>query len=330
MKCNKLLFSLCPLSVLLLGLGPSKASPVPLYSFNFSPIGPLEIGGEDYTFTGTARASRNMSGVRESFYVYITGQSTPVYFTRTAAHSVSSRAAVDLTFTLPVKDYLTSAGFTCSLEVTNSSDSIVQRLSFNIKPITESTINVNNYTSSYCSFPDTIVDPDGSYATPYERFMFDNFIDYFDVDNYHRLIIKNQKITYACSKPYSGGTAYLHFVDNDRLFPDLDDRRKVPEVLIPLRIIQDGGVYFDFPSNMYVNPQSLSMSLTAKPGYMLTNYFYLPINKRSKLVDRKFTLRVKDFGHNKTSFTWDIYYTNTRDLIGDCSNSDYCVVGEVD
>ena len=327
MKCNKLLFSLCPLSVVLLGLGPSKA--VPPYTFSFSPIGPIEIGGDDLTFTGTGKASSSLKNIRERFSVYITGQSTPCYMSTTASHTTVMNRTVELTFTLPVKDYLTSAGFTCVIQVINSSNTVLQELSFDIKPIPKTTINVNDYLSSYCSFDRTIIDPDRSTRNPQERFMFDNFLDYFDVDNYYRLKLNNQKMTYACYKVFPGGKAYLHFIDNDHLFPDLDDKRKVPEVLIPLRIINDGGIYFDFPTNMYVNPQSLSMSLEAKPGYKLTNYFYLPINSRSKLVDRKFTLVVKDFGHNKTNFNWDIYYTNTRDLIGDCANSDYCVVGEV-
>ena len=79
---------------------------------------------------------------------------------------------------------------------------------------------------------------------------------------------------------------------------------------------------------MYVNPTSLEMSLVAKPGFVATPYFYLPKNKCEELLDQTFTIMVEEFGHGKTRFNWDIKYTNNHRLIGDCSNSDYCVVGE--
>ena len=161
--------------------------------------------------------------------------------------------------------------------------------------------------------------------------MFNKFIDYFNVNSYHRLSLTDFILTYTCDVPTTTGNAYLTFKDYNHVFKDLDDGGEVPEVRIPLTMTykKNKGVLFAFPSKMYVNPSSLDMSLNIKPGYKETRYFYLPINRRKDLLDQKFTLEVNNFGLNETSFSWDIYYTNNRDLIGDCSNSDYCVVGEV-
>ena len=136
-------------------------------------------------------------------------------------------------------------------------------------------------------------------------------------------------VSYECDVPFSSCVAHLHYVDYLKVFPYLDSSDDVPIVEIPLGVRNIfNRVWFSFPSNMYVNPTSLEMSLVAKPGFVATPYFYLPKNKCEELLDQTFTIMVEEFGHGKTRFNWDIKYTNNHRLIGDCSNSDYCVVGE--
>lgn len=328
MKLNRLLISLTPLSVLMLGLSPSKVSIKPFLT-NFNVLGPIEVGGEDIEFKGSITPTKYYASIRESFYVYVKGESTPCSLQRKAFHGASSNKAISLTFTIPVKDYCTPVGFSCTFQVVDSRDQELQSFSFDIKPISPSFINSKDYTKNFCSFPGTLVDPDSPNTVVIESFMFNKCLDYFNVDSYYRLSLDGILLNYSCGKISTRGQAYLSFIDYDHLFPDLDDDQLIPEVRIPLKIQNKKGIIFAFPDKMYVNPASLSMSLEPKPGYKQTTNFYLPINGRSKLLDRKFTLEVIDFGHNKTSFNWDIYYTNTRDLFGECSNSDYCVIGEV-
>ena len=80
---------------------------------------------------------------------------------------------------------------------------------------------------------------------------------------------------------------------------------------------------------MYVNQKTLEMSLDPGVDLVPTNYFYLPINRCSDLLDQVFTIKFDSFGMNKNKFSWDMRYTNDRDLIGDCRNSEYCVDGEI-
>ena len=80
---------------------------------------------------------------------------------------------------------------------------------------------------------------------------------------------------------------------------------------------------------MYVNEKTLDMSLNPKEGFIPTDHFYLPINKSSDLLDEVFTLTFNHFGHGDSNFTWDMRYTNSRNFIGDCQNSEYCIKGEI-
>ena len=325
---NKLLISLIPLSISLLGLGRAVDPPI---KTTFFPIGPFHIGDPDYELAGFATPTKTYRELREQLLTYVTGEDVPVKVSKTAYHEAGRNERYDLTFIIPINSRLTPAGLTCVLQFVDGSNNVVHSFSWNIKPVTPETINAKEYTKNYFTKTYAIVDPDDGKNKYAERIMFNKFIDYFNVNSYHRLSLTDFILTYTCDVPTTTGNAYLTFKDYNHVFKDLDDGGEVPEVRIPLTMTykKNKGVLFAFPSKMYVNPSSLDMSLDIKPGYKETRYFYLPINRRKDLLDQKFTLEVNDFGLNETSFSWDIYYTNNRDLIGDCSNSDYCVIGEV-
>ena len=329
---NKLLFSLLPITISLLGLSPKIIIPgTNTIKTTFLPIGPFHIGDPDYTLMGYATPQKYYSQLREQLLTYIIGEDVPVTVSKTAYHEALKNEEIMLTFNIPINTRLTSAGLKCVLQFVDGDGNIVHSLTWNIKAITPETINAKDYTKNYFIKTNAVVDPDNSSNKYPEKIMFNKFIDYFNVNSYHRLSLSDFILSYSCDLPTASGTAYLKFTDYNHVFKDLDDDQEVPQFSIPISMTykRNTGVLFSFPSKMYVNPASLDMSLVVKPGYKETRYFYLPINRRGDLLDQKFTLEVNNFGLNETSFSWDIYYTNNRDLIGDCSNSDYCVVGEV-
>ena len=91
----------------------------------------------------------------------------------------------------------------------------------------------------------------------------------------------------------------------------------------------DGKVTINYAKTMYVNPKTLDMSLNPRTNFVPTNYFYLPINRCKELLDEPFNLRISKFGFAQNDILWTMHYTNTRLLIGDCQNSEYCVQGEI-
>ena len=299
-------------------------------SMTFDNIGPLVEYNQDITISAKLSVTKTFSSVRERLSLGTDDEEGYTYFNTTASHSITSRRSRTITFTLPLSTMFSEHGIYGQVDVLDSSSEIIISRPFYLRPAVPRTIKVQNYLSRYYTVNDVIINITNYDLYHQEKYMFSDFLDYFNVDNYYRLDLSRLKITYDCFAVFPGGNASLHFVDYNHLFPDLDDNSSVPEFDIPLTISQKKTtICFDFPKIMYVNPKTLSMSLVAKPDYLTTKYFYLPVNKKEQLLDQLFTLRVTDFGYGKTSFNWNVRYLNNRGLVGDCTDSDYCVVGEV-
>lgn len=327
---HKALISLIPLlSLPLLGFSQKIINPTKTFTMNFDPIGPFEVGADDYTLTGTITSSGTFESIQERMYVYVTGGSV-VKTQFLTTHSVIRNLGYEVSFVLPFKSALTTKGLTIDIKIYNMKVGIdIQTLEFQIKPINPKTINPSSYTSSYYVDEDIVVDPD-NYSSYYgEMVKFNKFVDYFDVDTYYRLPLDGLVITYKCAKSCPSVYAHLHFVDYLGLFPYLDNDSSIPEFDIPLISYNSSSyVYFKYENTMYVNPTTLEMSLEARPGFTPTSYFYLPKNRCEELLDQVFTFEVDSFGYGQNNFSIDVRYLNNHRLIGDCSYSDYCVIGE--
>ena len=329
MHNKKILFAIPFLAISFLGSAEKDKALTNYVVTYFSSIGGFAEGCDDYVLEGMVRPLKTMFSLKEKMTVKTTtGMMIKTQVTK--SHATVKNEFYTLTFTLPFKSSLTSIGLNVKIEFLNDSDDVLQDFKFNIKPISPTTINPHNDIDSPFVIEDIVVDPDNYSNVNKEKIGFDQTLDYFNVDNYYLLKLNDAFITYECGLPLPKCIAHLHFVDYLKIFPYLDSDDEVPSFDIPLRTISDlGGIRFAFPTNMYVNPTTLDMSLEARPGFVSTSNFYLPKNRCEELLDQIFTIDVKDFGYGKTSFSWDMRYTNNRRLIGDCSNSDYCVIVEM-
>lgn len=295
----------------------------------FNPIGPFQAYEKNCIFSGYYIAGKSKEKIRERM---IAGEDldNPIYVETKKAHDVSKNDRVDLTFTLPFAQILGPNGVKCKFQVINSSGESLNSLTFNIRPISPTKINPKFYLTSYYAIDDIVIDPDTYQYEHQEKFIFDRFIDYFNTDTYYRIDLRSLSMYYSSPRSFPGATAYLRFEDYQKVFPYLDNDGEISSFDIPLEVVNTyNRISFKFAKSMYVKPETLEMSFNARPGFKLTNYFYLPINKSDELLNQVFTLKVVDFGYGKTSFDWDIRYINNRHLIGGCDNSDYCVKGEI-
>lgn len=329
------IISLIPLSLLTVGAieKPSIDPTVPIGILNdanmrLDPIGPCEKYGEDINLTGTIVSITGISNIRERLSIGPKGGNY-TYFYTTAKHNITKGDIYSLSLPMPIHSVLGENGIDCKVQIIDLSNKEIDGFTFSLNPITKERINVNDYIRTTYSKEDIVVDPDDYQNKKTEQYRFYKFLDYFNEDNYYRLNLNKLKLTYSCAKPFPGCNAKLKFTDFNNVFPLINGGRLNTSFEIPLRYTYASGVIaFDFPEQMYVNPKTLEMSLNARPEFRITKYFYLPINKKDLLLDQTFSLEVTNFGHNKTSFSWDITYLNNRNLLGDCDNSDYCVVGE--
>jgi len=191
---------------------------------------------------------------------------------------------------------------------------------------THAKIDPNDYkTSSYVA-KNTI---NGRGLTYNEYFKFDNFRDYIDTDIYNVLSLKDFTFTHSFYYPFRYGSAYLDILDLNNAFPNLQSTTEGYK-RIPLTLSKNGSVVsFNFPDVMYVNPETLEMSLTQISGTTETRNFYMPRNKKTLLQSLKMILRVDGLGSNLIRFDYPIEYNSGNNYIGDCNDSDYCVTGGI-
>ena len=189
---------------------------------------------------------------------------------------------------------------------------------------------LNYYDDVYSLVNDLVIDTDDYLNVNTEKFMFSEFPDYIDADYYHRLDIKNLKMSYYAPNIMKNAKGYLRFYDYYNIFPYLDNNETVPYFDIPVIAKEKNNeIYMSFSGNFFVNIQTLEMSFVKRGGFVKTNYFYLPLNKSNQLLDQMFTLHFDSFGFGETSFSWDMRYITNRHLVGNCDDSEYCVKGEI-
>lgn len=234
-----------------------------------------------------------------------------------------------VTFSLPIRDYLTTNGLTLNFEiVSNSSYSVLKTYSSTFYPTSDAYINwislkQNPYTSKSLGFYS-----DGTSMKPLiETFDFTHFGDYLDIDYYYRLDISRNVFSYACPGQFKYTNAYLTFNDNDRLFPYYQHQAS-GDINIPLSMVRTGNtVNFKFKNSFYINKRTLQISNTYQSGFVSTKDFYLPINGRTKFNGKQLLFVLEGVGLDNISTSIPVRYETSSSLVGVCTDGDYCVVG---
>ena len=73
----------------------------------------------------------------------------------------------------------------------------------------------------------------------------------------------------------------------------------------------------------------MNMAYLPLSGYVATDNLYFPINQIDSVQGLNVTFTLRDFGNNKTNLSWTSTYYPTSNIIGQCNNSEYCIVGGV-
>lgn len=100
-------------------------------------------------------------------------------------------------------------------------------------------------------------------------------------------------------------------------------------VFLPLDIKKDGKTcYFEF-KDLYVDPSTLLVSLNPISGYVPTRKLYFPLDKYQLITPFQFEIMINGLGVAKSNVSIVVDYYPTGNFIGDCSNSDFCLIGGV-
>ena len=159
-------------------------------------------------------------------------------------------------------------------------------------------------------------------------FTFDGFKGIYAPDYYHKIDLKEFKIyldeTYH---DFMIGNPSIVLGNVDGVFNDIDGVDS--QVIFPLTLEDKGDYYtFSLTHTLYVNPHTLRLSSNPKVGYVQTEHIFLPVNEMKKQTEFAAMFALSSMGIDKDYWIHRFEIRATSNLLGDCHNSQYCVVRE--
>ncbi len=163
-----------------------------------------------------------------------------------------------------------------------------------------------------------------------EEYDFSNVTHDIENDVYYKFSFENFSFYCKSQLSYSFLTAYLTILDSENLFPNFHTFGK-QTIWLPLEIEQDGQLckLSLKKYKYYVNLYTLDMSTIYRKGYVMTEDIYLPKNCKSILNGKEATIQITKSGYGNNNLTITTKLNFDRNIVGSCSDSEYCVVGGV-
>lgn len=159
-------------------------------------------------------------------------------------------------------------------------------------------------------------------------FTFDGFKGIYAPDFYHKIDLKEFKI-YLDNKYHNfmRGNPQFVLANVDGVFKDIDGADS--QAIFPLTMEDKGDYYtFSLAHTLYVDPSSLRLSSNPKAGYVQTEHIFLPVNEMQNQTKFAAMFALSSMGIDKDYWIHKFEIKATSNLLGDCHNSQYCVVRE--
>lgn len=157
-----------------------------------------------------------------------------------------------------------------------------------------------------------------------DNYAFLGFASIFEEDFYHHLDISRLMI--VSENPFTYSKATLRIKDDMGFYSRLNRGIAIGYREVPLLVKQvEGGYGFAYGTKLYVDPDTLLMSLSSRDGFVSTNTFFFPKEHYNSQREIEMSIMITNCGINEDSIIYDFnHYTNLR-FIGDCRNSKYCI-----
>ena len=210
-----------------------------------------------------------------------------------------------------------------------------KEFSFNLYPCdSKETINAKDYSLKTLKLRDTALEiKNNSVVTYQETYTFSEYYDYFLLDHYYHLRLTQFTFQYAYPKDFSYANATMIIKEAPDCFNKLK-KNNLNDVSIPLQayLTEENKIGLKFTNHLFVNKNTLEMSFFPdNENYVATNTFFLPKNGAEEVDGTKFQFKIESCGYGDITLLWEVTFDSTRYLIGNCADSDYCVIeGVVD
>ena len=296
---------------------PTPTTTGPIDYFLCPTYGPFHVGDRDFTATFQYRANIDNQEIIERLRLLDTNNNV-LQASSKAAKMYSNNELIEVSFNVPIRDYLTESGIILKFEIIKKSNySVLKTYSTTLYPLTSVSNNANYLKQNIIS-----TNPIGFYGdgegmkTISETFDFTKLGDYLDINYYYHLNIKKNQFYYTSDFPLSYTAINLRFEDHDFLFPYFSHDSSF-NVNVPLRAsVTNSKVTLSYKNYFYVNKRTLQVSQTAKTGFTLTPELYLPINGKNRFNNKLLYLDFVDFGQSKITVSFPIRYQVNKSLVG--------------
>lgn len=166
-----------------------------------------------------------------------------------------------------------------------------------------------------------------------QEYRFINFDDLYMPNFYQKIDISNFKVKVTgVGSSYFKTSGTFIFNNVDGLFQGLCEENFTNIVRIPVSFEKESEnlYYLKFDIDLFVNKQTLEMSREKKQNYLQTKYIYLPRNNMRIQEEIECSLSFDKFGIDKDNFSHSFTLKALINVMGDCHNSEYCVIKKYD
>ena len=304
-----------------------NASSSPIQFRSSAIYGPY-VGGEEVTFEWeyVNQSSTYYSSVNEYFMVICPSFSSGPYVSRrVSVHSLPGGHVqkTSYKYKIPPSRLNTESGliFRIGIFYQNGYIGMIER---KLKTIISQNINPLNYRSTPYVIKDRsfyLNDTDIE-----ESFLFNEYRDYVECDQYNRLLFNNLSFQYRYPRPLSYTNARIKFLDPENIFP-LIDKDGDGYRSITANLVENSGVVKIEPTQLCYDPLTLISNDDGKGNK--SKYLYVPKGKSHRLEKYEFIIEANGLGINKTSFSHCLETSISPYYLGDCLEGDFCIVGGV-
>lgn len=290
-------------------------------------IGPFDKFQNDVQIKFIYFVSSRMANITEELRTFNGATGVSYSKSTTANHTVTSKIA-NATFTLPLKKYFGDEGLKIKFTILQSGSALFTSEA-TIYPREPKTINVTKQNVQRVESKDLAFKLEKNEMILYrDDFNFVGFKNYIDADSYYSLTLSNNRFIYN-QDTLTCESAKLVVNDTNLIFRYLPhtDRKVYLDLAVNNRKTYKS---FRYKDDFYVNKFNLECSYYEIPDSVMTNNFYLPINKKRDFLGSKLELNLHNCGLNNYDFTFELTYDIFKNLVGSCINSDYCVKGEIE
>ena len=170
---------------------------------------------------------------------------------------------------------------------------------------------------------------DLTYTTRKINYNFEGFEGLYVPPYFHKIDLSNFKIKLPkTDHPFFDCTASLVIKNFDSAFDGISGSEE--NATFNLKLLElDDGFTFSLSDEFYVDIETLKMyTSNVSSSTVKTNHVYFPRNEMRNQDKYECYLMISDFGIDKDSVIHRFVIHASKNIMGDCRNSQYCIIKE--